>query len=423
MTSEFASTVPGSGESLEAIVDGLDIHLQPIIDTANGAVWAFEALARFASAPLRPVDEAIAAAHLAGYGHALEAACLQAALARRAELPAGVRLALNVSPDVLANPAIVDSWDADLGGVIVEVTEHRASDPAALREQFIRLRERGAAIAVDDVGTGYAGLLRLATMRPDYVKLDRTIVSAARESDAQCAVLEALVAFSHRLGAEVVGEGVETLDDLVTLVEFDVDFGQGWAIGLPAAGVAQISAVVIATCHRARAQVLQRRATDAAVAAASTQGMHAVTGALGRATELAGLHLVTAQAAAELRVDVITASVLGEDGVLREITSGGAAIDTRTYRVADYPATRAVLETGVAVEVHANDPDTDPAERTLLRNMGQESLLIVPLAVGDERIGVLELLQRRHRRWTSTDIAHARGLATHLGNALARITS
>jgi GAF domain-containing protein len=275
---------------------------------------------------------------------------------------------------------------------------------------------------VDDVGSGYAGLLRLATLHPDFVKLDRTIVSGARNSEAQRAVVETLVAFSHRIEAEVVGEGVETLDDLAMLVQFDVDYGQGWAIGRPAPAVEPIRPEVVAVCQRARAELLQRHGAIAAVAA-STHSMHAVTGALGRATEVAALHVATAQAAAELGVDVIAMSVLDEDGVLREITSTGDPIDTRAYAIADYPATRGVIDSGTPVEVHVTDVDADPAERALLTRMGQSSLLIVPLAVGDQRIGVLEFVQRSHRRWTSTEIAHARGLSIHLGNALLRITS
>lgn len=420
MSAEFAGVARAVGTDVAAVVAGLDIHLQPIIDVATGAVWAFEALARFADAPARPVDQAIAAAHLAGYGHALEAACLRAALARRSEIGDGARLALNVSPDVLASPVVVNSWDADLTGVIVEVTEHRAGNPVGLEEQFARLRDRGAAIAVDDVGTGYAGLLRLATMRPDIVKLDRTIVSGVRDNAAQGAVLEALVEFSHRLGAAVVAEGVETLDDLGALAEFDVDYGQGWTIGRPAPRAEPINPLVVTACHRARANVLQRRAS-VAQSAVSTQGMHAVTSALAKATGLAALHAATAQAAAELGVDAISASVVDAAGVLHEITSSGAAIDTRSYVVADYPATRTVLETGDAVEVHVNDSDADPAEKAILQRLGQASLLIIPLAVNDQRIGVLEFLQRTHRRWTSIDIAHARGLGTHVGNALMRI--
>src|SRR5437870_13850273 len=110
MSTVFPSVARGRGDDLAAILAGLEVHLQPIIDIATGAAWAYEALARFSKGPPQPVDEAIAAAHFAGYGHALEAACLRAAFDRRAEVPAGVRLALNVSPDVLANPVVFESW-------------------------------------------------------------------------------------------------------------------------------------------------------------------------------------------------------------------------------------------------------------------------------------------------------------------------
>lgn len=421
MTTDHELSAVRRAEPLAAAVDALEVYLQPVIDLATGSVAAYEALARFGAEPTG-VEAAIESAHQAGYGHELEAACLRAALARRAELPEGVRLALNVRPAGLLSEPVRDMWMADLDGVIVEVTEHDLVDPEPALAEVDRLRDRGALIAVDDAGSGYAGLLRLATLRPDFVKLDRTLVSGAGQSEAQRAVVESLVAFSHRIDAAVVGEGVETFDDLSTLVQFDVDYGQGWAIGRPAASPAPVRPEVVAASQQARAGLLERSASIA-VAASSTHSMHGVTGALGRVTELAALHAATAQAAAELGVDVIAVSVLGEDGVLREITSGGGAIDTRTYAVADYPATRRVIDTGTAVEAHTNDVDSDPAERALLSSLGQASLLMVPLTVDDRRIGILEFVQRKHRRWTSTDIAHARGLSIHLGNALLRITS
>lgn len=406
---------------LTAAVGRLEAYLQPVIDVATGAVWGYEALARFRGGPLPEADAAIDAAHRAGYGSEVEAACLAAALARRRELPAGARLALNVTPSGLLSEHVREVWDDDLHGVVVEVTEHHAMEADRALAEFDRLRARGAAIAVDDVGSGYAGLLRLATMHPDVVKLDRTIVSGARTSEAQRAVVETLVAFSHRIHAEVVGEGVESLDDLAALIQLDVDYGQGWAIGRPAAQVEAIPADVVSACQRERAELLRRHGSLTAVPS-STQAMHELTGALSRATELAALHVAVAQAAAELGVDVIAVSVLGVDGVLRAITAGGDVIDTHTYAVSHYPATRKVIESGIPVEAHVDDLDSDPAERELLKDAGKASLLMVPLTVGDHRVGVLEFMQRTHRRWSSMEIANARGLSMHLGNALRRIT-
>lgn len=402
-----------------AILNNVDIHLQPIVDIASGTCFAVEALARFGHAPGVPVEDVLAEAHRSGYGFALEAACLRAALARREEVPSDVRLAVNVSPDLLHHPRGVGSWPGDLDGVIIEVTEHQASRPDELHDQLAHLRRRGAAVAVDDVGTGYAGLLRLATTRPDIVKIDRTVVAGVRDSHDQGAVLEALVVFSHRLGAAVIGEGAEQLDDLIALAGFDVDYGQGWVVGSPAPTLEPISPLVVATCQQAREQVLQWSAGPGTPD--RSQGMHSVTAAMSRATRLTELHAAVATAATEIGVDIISFSVLGLDGMLREVTASGEAIDTAQYVLADYPVTQNVVNTGKAAEVHLVDQDADPAERGLLRRLGHASLLIVPVRCGERMIGVLELGHRTHRRWTTHDVANGQGLATHLGDALLRI--
>lgn len=396
------------------VMDGVEIVLQPIIDLATGGVSAVEALARFAHAPTVPVEDVFAQAHAQGFGSALETACLRAALRRRADLPGGVKLSVNVSPDVVHHPSIAKCWTGDLDGVIIEVTERAASSPAALRDQLSWLRLRGAEIAVDDVSTGYAGLLRLASMRPDLVKIDHSVVAGVRDSVAQTAVLEALVTFSHRIGASVIGEGVETLDDLAAISDFDVDFGQGFALGRPGPMLGPVNSRVVAACQQNRERVLQRDSVG-------QLGMYAVTSVVSNARCVAELHAAVSQAAAELGIDVIGVSVCDEDNQLREITSSGDAIDPRCYPLADYPATQHALTTRNTVEVHVDDPNADAGEKLILERLGRASLLMIPLVVDDQAVGVVEFSHRTHRRWTSYDIAHGRGLATHLGRAFLHI--
>lgn len=412
-----------------AVLAGIEIVLQPIVELTTGATYAMEALARFTHVPGVAAETVFTGAHRAGWGPELEIACLQAALERRGDLPPGVRLATNLSPDTLQDVRFVGALDAvepspfaaDLEKVVIEVTEHAAKDPDQLRDQFAQLRLRGAAIAVDDVGTGYAGLLRLATMRPDFVKIDRTIVTGARDSAAQQAVLEALVTFAHGIGAATIGEGVETLDDLVVLTEFDVDFAQGYAIGKPTATPRPVTRLVAATCRRTRRQVLQRRAAGSN--AGATFGMHAVTSVLSEAAGLPELHDAVHLAAAELGMDVIGVSLLRADGTLREIASTNTAVDPTLYRLADYPASRMVLETGNTVEAHLSDATTDGNERRLMRALGYASLLMIPLTADGQSVGLLEFAHRTPRRWTSQDIAHGRGLARHISSALPRMAA
>jgi EAL domain-containing protein (putative c-di-GMP-specific phosphodiesterase class I) len=212
----------------------IEIALQPIVAIGSGAVVAAEALARFPEWFGWPARRVFPAAHAADCGAELEAACLRAAFERRAELPASVALAVNVSPDAACDPVVQHVLDTDLTGVIIEIVESLASDGAALGEAIAEFRRRGALIAVDDTGSGYAGPARLRTLRPDLVKIDQSLVSGVHDNHVKLAVIEALVELARGIGARVVGEGVETPEDLRTLAELEVDYAQGWAIARPA---------------------------------------------------------------------------------------------------------------------------------------------------------------------------------------------
>jgi EAL domain-containing protein (putative c-di-GMP-specific phosphodiesterase class I) len=220
------------------------IAFQPIVDVTTGLVVAVEALARFDRYPFDgdgshgdaggvAVEQTFAAAYAAGRGHLLEAACVRAAFERRGELPSGVFLSVNVSPDALSHPAVQDALAGNLAGVIVEVTEHAASRPVQLVDDLRRLRRRGAVIAVDDASKGHSGLQRLAALRPDLVKLDGQLVTGARRSADRMATIQDIVQFTRRLDSSVLGEGVESPADLELLAELEVDYAQGNGIAAP----------------------------------------------------------------------------------------------------------------------------------------------------------------------------------------------
>jgi EAL domain-containing protein (putative c-di-GMP-specific phosphodiesterase class I) len=395
-------------------VEAVRIVLQPIVDITTGAVVAAEALARFAS--VGAVEETFAIAYAAGRGVDLEAACLRAAMAKRAEVPADVLLNVNVSPDALSHPKIGPLLQGDLSGLVIEVTEHAAGDPSALAAALAQVRRRGALIAVDDASTGYAGLLRLTALRPDIVKLDRRLVSGAGDRVDQAAVIDALVSLSRRIGATVLGEGVETLEDLTTLAELDVDYAQGWAIAAPAASLPRISDVAIRACRQARAAVMAPRLPDSG--AAST--VRAITAALAGSRRPTDLQAALTAASDGMNVDEIALSTLDSNGQLSE-ASGTGPHDRRSYDLADFPATQYSLATGVLTEAHVHDPSSDPAELALLIRDGLASVLIAPLGRPDDPLGVLEFRHATHRRWTKRDVDLARTLAEHVTSALLRM--
>lgn len=413
---------------------GARITLQPIVSVATGTITAVEALTRF-PAPRRPrpapgstgdaltsaTEGVLTAARLAGYGVSLELRCLRAALPLRRRVRDGARLFVNLSPDALHALAAMPPTD-DLTGVVVEITEHTAADPTVLSEDMVTLRERGAAIAVDDVGSGYAGLLRVAAMRPDFVKVDRAVVAGVGDSVAQSAVLESLVTLAHRLGAQVVAEGVERLSEVAELARFDVDHIQGYAIARPRAFVQPVSADVVEACRAARRSLLRGSAVFAA-SAGRTRDLYSLTATLAGADTVGGMAAALRATAAEIGVDYIVLSTLESDSVMREIAHAGGPSDCTAYRLEDYPATVEVMRSGDGLEVQLDDPLADAAECAVMRSLGWASLLMVPVDDGTRAFGVLELGHSVPRRWTVQDIAHARGLAEHLAVVMTRLSA
>src|SRR5579859_4972755 len=114
---------PGLGgeESGDNVRHDLTMFVQPIVALATGAPFAAEALARFPASPGTPVSDVFASARDAGQGPALEAGCLRAAWALRAELPPDVLLSVNVSADALDAPVVAAQLIGNLHAVILEL--------------------------------------------------------------------------------------------------------------------------------------------------------------------------------------------------------------------------------------------------------------------------------------------------------------
>lgn len=397
------------------------MYLQPMVDLATGRAVAAEALARFPDTPDLPVGSVFARAHAVGGGVSLESRCVRAALDLLPTLPRGVELAVNVSPDVLEHPLMQEALRGSLDGVILEITEQPAADLGRLADALVGLRRRGARIAIDDVTTGHAGLMRLAELRPDIIKIDRGAVQALSTATEHVAVVEALVSMGRRLNCLVLAEGVESLDDLPILAELDVDLVQGWAIASPAAEMTPVADPVRAACLAARRALLHLAPRPPS--AARDIDIHHVTAELARTAHRFQLDRAIVAATYTLGMTMIGVSLLGDDGALREVIATGAPIDPTPYPLTDFPATAAALRDGLMLEVYIDQDDTDPYERALLDRLGMASLLLVPLVVETRPCGTLELFRDTPRRWSAREIQDARILAHHLAHALDRVTA
>lgn len=215
--------------------EGLAIAVQPIVDIRTGEVHAYEALARFGGSKQSPLHWLSVAEEL-GQRAELERACLREALKLLPERPPGTRLSVNLSGPVLLDASTIAMFEeaTDLSGLIVEITEQAL---VASEDKFdaalAPLRERGAALAVDDMGAGYSGLRQLTVVHPQYLKLDRSLVTGIEADGDRAALIAALIGYADRVGSMLVAEGIEEETELHTLLDLGVTLGQGYFFSRP----------------------------------------------------------------------------------------------------------------------------------------------------------------------------------------------
>ncbi|MHB0766738.1 EAL domain-containing protein [Stutzerimonas sp. NM35] len=221
---------------LHELLDGSGprIFLQPLVRLRDRRLLGFEALARGpAGSGLERADRLFDTAYRCGLGHELEKACIRAALAWRKHIAADLLLSINVSEPVLAASDVQTLLARP--GVLVELTEHLPLGQAAkLLPTRDRLHAKGAQVALDDTGCGFADLQAARELQPDFVKLCITIVNSLGESPALLAELRETLATLHDLGCRIIAEGVEREDTTRLLAELGIEYVQGWHFGRPA---------------------------------------------------------------------------------------------------------------------------------------------------------------------------------------------
>jgi EAL domain-containing protein (putative c-di-GMP-specific phosphodiesterase class I) len=170
-----------------------------------------------------------------GLGIELEILAVSKALRRLADLPADAFLAINVSPPTALSPQLhALLTDVDCSRVVIELTEHvPVEDYDAINTGLAVLRGRGARLALDDTGAGYAGFRHLLGLRPDLIKLDISLTRDIDQDPVRRALAGALVSFAREVDAHVIAEGVENQREQDTLGLLHIPWLQGYHLGRP----------------------------------------------------------------------------------------------------------------------------------------------------------------------------------------------
>jgi EAL domain-containing protein (putative c-di-GMP-specific phosphodiesterase class I) len=426
-TSTSAGSEPPDVDQCRALVTSALHHgaptmvAQPILGLATGRVVAYEALARFSpELPSYSPDIWFRMAHECGLGPMFEARAVDIALRIGDSRPAGSLLSVNVSPSVLSARELHDVLPFDLSGLQFEITEQELVQDVDHFSRVVRaLRDRGARIAVDDVGEGYAGLQRVLSLSPDLIKLDRSLVTGVESEPVKAALVEAIVRYAGKVGAEVCAEGVENLDDLYVLADLDVAEAQGWVIGMPSPTFEPAAEAAALTCQSSYQRTL---ALGSRAPGQDATALERLLVELVECSHLDELARMAGPIADHLTCDLAEISFLDDD---RQYLQGIGALAWRPeghrYPLADFPLTQRCLETLEIMTVDLDDPDSDAAERAWMTVEGVTTMIGLPVLAAGHVVGLLECSRSEPLPWSRLQLRHARIIATVLGPVISSL--
>lgn len=225
-------------ERIERAIEGHERSMvyQPIVELDGHRVIGMEALARFADDGENwPIPRWFTEAADVGLGTELELACNRSALADLARIAPDRYVSINLSHRTAESETLLEVLDAiDASRVVIEITEHEAvEDYDRLTRALQRVRERGARVAIDDAGAGFASLRHILLIDPEIIKLDVSLTSGIDSDARRRALAAALITFAEEMDIAVVAEGIETDLEHAALQALGVRLGQGYFIGRP----------------------------------------------------------------------------------------------------------------------------------------------------------------------------------------------
>src|SRR3954463_9017728 len=215
---------------------GVYVDYHPIVVTETKEIFGYEALARGVMRSLRSPEVMFDVAAEADLVWELSRLCRSRAIEGiDTRLQANELLFINVDPHDFSDPAFNENEVRCPERVVIEITERTAiKDYPKFRERLRAFRERGFRFAVDDAGSGYAGLGSIANLEPDFIKLDISLINAIDTNFIKQNLVETMVRFAKEQGAMVIAEGIERAEELETVKRIGVPLVQGFLLHHPA---------------------------------------------------------------------------------------------------------------------------------------------------------------------------------------------
>lgn len=228
---------------------------QPIISLRDGQIYGYEALSRGPdNSNLHTPDKLFEYAQKYGKLWDLESLCRIKAIETASRHDEPIRLFINVNPNVMHDikfrrgftKEYLQQYSIDPENIIFEITEREAvHNMTDFLEMIQNYKYQDYKIAIDDMGAGYSGLNMISDIHPHFIKLDMNLIRDIDRDITKQYLVKGLAEFAVRTNTYLIAEGIETERELKQLIEFGVEYGQGFFIQKPLAEMTPVDTNVI----------------------------------------------------------------------------------------------------------------------------------------------------------------------------------
>jgi EAL domain-containing protein (putative c-di-GMP-specific phosphodiesterase class I) len=235
--SPLAGDRAGLHTSIDRALETLSLVFQPIVDRRARKTTGFEALMRTKEPSMPHPGALLEAAERLDRLDEVGRRVRELAAAGFHPPDDNMLLYVNLHPSDLLDSNLYDR-NAPLtkiaDNVVLEITERAALDDITeTKHRASELRQRGFKLAIDDLGAGYAGLTSFATLEPEVVKLDMSLIRNIETSPVKRQIVESMTKLCRDLDMRVVAEGIETTSELACIIDLGCDYLQGYLLGRP----------------------------------------------------------------------------------------------------------------------------------------------------------------------------------------------
>lgn len=253
--------------ALKKIIKEEEIYtlFHPIVKLPDYKIVGYEALSRGpGQGEFERPDKLFKIAYQSDLTIELERLCRKKALAAAREMAPGRMLFLNVEPESVNDPDLRQIAASTLlldskltpDQIVLEITERSAIiDFSVFRSVLEYFRALGFKIAIDDAGAGYATLQSIIELKPDFLKIDMSLIRDIDTDNIKQQLVKALQRFGRETGVSVIAEGIETKAELRTLLDMGIDFGQGFVFAYPSEPFPKIRTDIISKLPKRRKRV------------------------------------------------------------------------------------------------------------------------------------------------------------------------